>query len=280
MGDEYQPEVPLKMILHQEQYDLELEVKGWEVFDHGVKMAEIQGLSTFYSKKGTASFDCEWKKGYNIMVDECIREVGEKNTFDINYSLVNSLENYVRDTKEKVRVVFACNYTQNCPDLLNLFNFVPTKFGRYHLFTHEPNLQAVLDYLPDTAKYIERRKDTVASRLMPSASTFTNKVELDFSHINKSHRQRPEMKLVFSNDTFVLWHCQDGTNVFYSEDPKHPINLPNRTHAMEPFIGMMRFDPFWQKNYRNAWDGGMLQFDTLLTQQRFKMALQNARKQK
>lgn len=262
------------------KYDLDLKVEGWEVFDHGVKMAEIQGLSTFYSKKGTASFDCEWKEGYNIMIDECVREVGEKNTFDINYSLVNQLENYVRDTKEKVRIVFACNYTQNCPDLLNLFNFVPTKFGRYHLFTHEPNLQAVLDYLPDTPKYVERRKDTVASRLMPSASTFTNKVELDFSNINKSHRQRPDLKLVFSNDTFILWHCQDGSNVFYCEDPKHPINLPTKTYAMEPFIGTMTFDPFWQKNYQNAWDRGMIQFDTLLTQQRFKMALQNAKKRR
>ena len=36
------------------KYDLELTVKGNNVYDHGVKMAEIMGISNFYSKKGTA----------------------------------------------------------------------------------------------------------------------------------------------------------------------------------------------------------------------------------
>lgn len=260
------------------KFDLELTVKGWEVFDHGVKMAEIQGLSTFYSKKGTASFDCEWNKGYNIMIDECIREVGEKNTFDINYALVNSLENYVRDTKEKLRIVFACNYTQNCPDLLNLFKFIPTNFGRYHLFTHEDGLQAVLDYLPDTLAYTARRKNTVASRLDGKSSTFTNKVELDFSKVSKSRRQKPIVKLVFRTDSFVIWQCQDGTCVIYNENAEKPINLPGKTHAMEPFVGTMTYDPYFQKNYRNAWDRGMLRFDSLLTQQRFKLCLETCKK--
>lgn len=258
------------------KYDLELTVKGWEIFDHGKKMAEIQGLSTFYSKKGTASFDCEWTLGYNIAVDECVRDVGEKNTFDITYSLVNMLENYVRDSKERIRIVFMCNYTQNCPDLLNLFNFVPTKFGRYHLFTHKPNLQAVLDYLPDTAAYNERRKDTVATRLTPSASTFTNKVELDFSRLNKSRKARPVTRLEFAAEAFIIWACQDGTNVITGNNEN--ILLPKSTFAMEPFVKNLPYDPFWYKNYRNAWDRGALRFDTLLTQQRFKMALQNAKK--
>lgn len=261
------------------KYDLELSTKGWEVFDHGTKMAEIQGLSTFYSKKGTASFDCEWNKGYNIFCDECVRDVGEKNTFDVTYALVNQLENYVRDSKDKLKIVFACNYTQNCPDLLNLFNFVPTKFGRYHLFTHKPNLQAVLDYLPDTEKYKERREHTVATRLRPNDSTFTNKVELDFSNIDKSRRIKPIVKLVFAKDSFIIWACQDGTNVICSDDNKTAL-AASKIHAMEPFVGTMTFDPFWQKNYRNAWDRGLLLFDTLLTQQRFKNALQNCKKQK
>ena len=93
------------------KYNLNLVVKGCEVFNREedgslVKMAEVMGISSFYNMKGTATFDCEWKKGYNICLDECQREVGEAVRFDLSYSLVNTLENYVRDTKEKLRIVF------------------------------------------------------------------------------------------------------------------------------------------------------------------------------
>lgn len=254
------------------KYDLELDVKGWEVFDHGNKMAEVQGLSTFYSKKGTASFDCDWKKGYNIMVDEAVREIGEKNTFDINYALVNMLENYVRDTKEKLKIVFACNYTQNCPDLLNLFNFIPEKFGRYHLAAKK----AVLDYLPDTPRYRARRKGTVSDILMGEASTFTNKTVLDKSLLTSSRKVKPISRLKFREDSFLVWQTQDGGTVISGDNPN--IKMPNNTYALESFVDGLGFDPFYQKNYRTAWDKRRLRFDCLITQQRFKQALINSKK--
>lgn len=254
------------------KYDLELEVKGWEVFDHGNKMAEVQGLSTFYSKKGTASFDCEWKKGYNIMIDEAVREIGEKNTFDINYALVNMLVNYVRDTKEKLKIVFAFNYTQNCPDLLNLFNFIPEKFGRYHLASKK----AVVDYLPDTIEYRDRYKGTVSDILMPQASTFTNKVALDKSLLTSSRKVKPISRLKFREDSFLVWQTQDGGTVISGDNPN--IKMPNNTYALESFVDGLGFDPFYQKNYRTAWDKRRLRFDCLITQQRFKMALVNSKK--
>ena len=125
------------------KYDLELTVKGNNVYDHGVKMAEIMGISNFYSKKGTATFDCEWNKGYNICLDECQREVGEAVRFDLSYALVNTLENYVRDSKEKLKIVFICNYTETVSDVLNLFNFIPENFGRYYL----KSKKAVIEYI-------------------------------------------------------------------------------------------------------------------------------------
>ena len=133
------------------KYNLDLVVKGPEVFDRQVdgtlvKVAEVMGISTFYNMKGTATFDCEWKKGYNICCDEVMRDTNEPVRFDIPYSLVNTLENYVRDTKERLRIVFICNYTETVGDILNLFNFIPEKFGRYHLAAKK----AEIDYLPNT----------------------------------------------------------------------------------------------------------------------------------
>ena len=57
-------------------------------------MARVFAISTFYTDKGSI-FDKDFlndpKMRYNIAIDEFEREKGEKNTFDILYSLVNQL---------------------------------------------------------------------------------------------------------------------------------------------------------------------------------------------
>ena len=67
-------------------------------------MARVYALSTFYNDKGSI-FDKDFLNDpamrYNIAIDEFQREKGEKQTFDILYSLVNQLENLVRSTKER-----------------------------------------------------------------------------------------------------------------------------------------------------------------------------------
>ena len=41
------------------KFDLDLTVKGMQVFDHGKPMAKVLALSTFYNDKGVALFDNE-----------------------------------------------------------------------------------------------------------------------------------------------------------------------------------------------------------------------------
>ena len=57
-------------------------------------MAHVYAISTFYNDKGSI-FDKDFLNDpnmrYNIAIDEFQREEGEKNTFDITYSLVNQL---------------------------------------------------------------------------------------------------------------------------------------------------------------------------------------------
>ena len=57
-------------------------------------MARVYALSTFYNDKGSI-FDKDFLNDpnmrYNVAIDEFEREKGEKNTFDILYSLVNQL---------------------------------------------------------------------------------------------------------------------------------------------------------------------------------------------
>ena len=256
------------------KYDLELTVKGCEVFDHGNKMAEIMGISAFYNMKGTATYDSGWRKGYNICLDECQREVGEAVRFDISYSLVNSLENYVRKEKEKLRIVFICNYTETCADVLNLFNFIPEKWGRYHLAAKK----AVLDFLPPTEQYEAMCKGSVANILMPNASTFTNQKVFDKGLLNQSRKTRPIIILDFNNpdEKYTIWETQSGLNTISMWDGN--LRLPNSTYAMVPFCDGLTYNPDNLKLFQKKWDNRALKFDCLVAQQRFALSLARAKK--
>ena len=83
------------------KFDLDLKVKGIQVYDHDKPMAKVLALSTFYNDKGVALFDNEYDLGYNICLDEMNKEKDEKRQGDIGYQFVNQMENLVRSTKEK-----------------------------------------------------------------------------------------------------------------------------------------------------------------------------------
>ena len=183
----------------------DLTVKGTTVFYKGRKMARIMALSTFYSDKGVANFeDKDFENemfAYNICCDEFQRERNEKNTFDICYAFVNQLENLVRH-KTNCRIFLIGNTVEDCSDILaSLFSFIPESFGRYKI----KKKRAVIDYMPPSKKYLERRKGSIASILAPDASTFTNEQKFDRSKIYKGRLHKPQFIIQFRNNTFTVW---------------------------------------------------------------------------
>ena len=182
----------------------DLTVKGTTVFYKGRKMARILALSTFYSDKGVANFEDKELEGemfaYNICCDEFQRERNEKNTFDICYAFVNQLENLVRH-KTNCRIFLIGNSTEECSDILTMFNMIPEQFGRYKL----KKKRAVIDYIPPSKKYLERRKGSIANILSPDASTFTNKQTFDRSKIYKGRLYKPQFIIQFRNHKFTVW---------------------------------------------------------------------------
>lgn len=264
------------------KYGLDLVVKGCEVFNKEkdgslIKMAEVMGISNFYNMKGTATFDCEWKKGYNICLDECQREVGEPVRFDLSYSLVNALEQYVRDTKEKLRIVFICNYTETVSDVMNLFNFIPERFGRYHL----AKKKAVIDYLPTTSIYKERRAGTVADLLMPNASTFTNVKVFDKSLLKPKNMRlwKPIVVIHFgaSDEMYTAWASKNCDAYIIKMYNKEKIS---NVIAMKPYIDGTIYDKDRVKNVMDLFDRRGWMFNDLITQQRFTMSCAKVRKSK
>lgn len=203
-------------------------------------MARVLALNTFYNDKGSGLFDKDFLNDpnmyYNICLDEMNRETdgGEKNTFDIAYAFANQLENLVRSTKRKVRIICIGNTLQEASDIMAPFNFFPQTFGRYYL----KKKRAVIDYIPPSEKYKERREGTVADILAGASSTFTNEIQLDKSLVSKKRLVKPQVIIKFGKGLetwFTVW--DDGIVARFNGE-----TLPNNVIAMKPYLDS-RFEP-------------------------------------
>lgn len=225
-------------------------------------MCKVLALSTFYNDKGVALFDNEYDLGYNICLDEMNREMSEKKTFDITYAFVNQMENLVRSTKEKLRIVLIGNTLEEAGDILCCFDFVPEEFGRYYV----RKKRAVIDYIPPTQKYLERRKGTIADLLAPESSTFTNAVETDKALLTKRRLRKPSYVIMFSKvERFTVW---DNNVVCPYNGEKVAQVIPMRPYLDEIFNVEAR-DVIIQ-----LFDTRSFLFRNLLTQKKFKKALE------
>ena len=188
------------------------------------------------------------------------REKSEKNSFDIVYSFTNQLENLVRSTKKRIRVICIGNTLEEASDLLCAFNFIPEEFGRYSLVKNKKKLgqylkelsaaktdeelakvnhkyskvdfgkRAVMEYMAPTEAYTERRKGTIADILMPTASTFTNKIETDNTLVYKGRLKKPNYVIKFTKD-------QDDWFTVYDSNVIRKYNKENvRAIAMRPYL--------------------------------------------
>ena len=224
-------------------------------------MARVYALSTFYNDKGSI-FDKDFLNDpnmrYNVAIDEFEREKGEKNTFDILYSLVNQLENLLRNTKERVRIFFLGNTLEEASDILCAFNFIPEDFGIFKL----KSKRCVIHNIEPTEEYKEMRKGSIADILMPTASTFTNKIDTDTSLINKSQLTAPNYVIKFTKDRSHWYTVWNGNIITKYNGEKKPVV------AMRPYLDEV-FNVEAQKNMILLFDTRSLQFRNLITFKQF-----------
>ena len=235
-------------------------------------MARVYALSTFYNDKGSI-FDKDFLNDpnmrYNVAVDEFEREKGEKNTFNILYSLVNQLENLLRSSKERVRIFFLGNTLEEASDILCAFNFIPESFGIFKL----KSKRCVIHNIAPTEEYKERRKGTIADILMPTASTFTNKIDTDNTLINKSQLIAPNYVIKFTKDKghwYTVWNSNIVTK--YNGEKKPVI-------AMRPYLDEV-FNVDVQKNMIILFDTRSLQFRNLITFKQFQSDMEELKPRK
>lgn len=257
------------------KYNLDLVTNGtnvYNVLERDAKgkilkkelMARVLALSTFYNDKGSGYFDCEFLNDpnmyYNICLDEMNREANEKNSFDIVYAFTNQLENLVRSTKKRLRVICIGNTLQEASDILCSFNFLPEDFGRFYL----KKKRAVIDYIEPSEKYLTRRKGTIADILMPECSTFTNKINTDDSLVYTGRLTKPSYIIKFTKEiSFTLW---DGRVLAPYNGERAPVI------SMRPYIDEV-FNTQARDNVILAFDTRCYCFKNLITFKKFQKEL-------
>ena len=230
-------------------------------------MARVLALSTFYNDKGSGLFDKDFLNDpnmyYNICLDEMNREKNEKRTFDIVYAFTNQLENLVRSTKQRVRVICIGNTLEEASDILCCFNFIPETWGRYKL----RKKRCIIDYIAPSEAYKKRRQGTIADILMPNASTFTNEIKTDGSLVWKGRLVAPSCVIKFTNkreDWFTLW--DDKCIAKYNGERTNII-------AMRPYIDEL-FNSKLRDNIMTLFDSRSFLYHDLITFKLFQKNLE------
>lgn len=228
-------------------------------------MARVLSLSTFYTDKGSI-FDKDFLKDpkmrYNIAIDEFEQEKGEKRTFDILYAFTNQLENLVRSTKDRVKVFLMGNTLEEASDILCAFNFIPEKWGTFKV----KKKRCVIQNIEPSEAYKKRRQGSIADILMPTASTFTNKIDTDKSLISQDRLISPSYIIKFTKDKNTWFTVWDSNIVApYHGEKKKAV-------AMRPYIDEF-YDQQLAVNIITLFDTRSFQYRNLITFKRFQSAL-------
>jgi len=241
------------------KYHLEnIKVKGDSIFIGSNLLCRVYGLSTAYNNKGAAIFDASTFKGVNIIIDEVALEKGQRRTFDVVYNLKCQIENIVRSERTNVRVFMMLNNTEECPELMAMFGFIPIEFGVYKL----KRKHCVIDYIPNNKAYEKRRSKALANEIDNGTGNFTNKIERDLTLIWKKRLNHPTEIIKFTKDQsdwFTVW---DGNVVCPYAGEKKP-SIAMRRYIDDTFIGTSR-DSVIERN-----DVRAFKFKDILTQQLF-----------
>ena len=267
------------------KYNLNLKTKGNNVYhvveeEYETKKGEIKkrevsrklfarvyAISTFYNQKGS-NYDHEFLKmdpnnQYLVAIDEFEREKNEKNTFDITYSIVNQLENLLRSTKERTKIFFIGNTLENASDILCAFNFIPETWGTFKL----KSKRCVIENIEPTEQYKQRRKGTIADILLPTASTFTNKQDVDDTLIDKRPLITPQYIIKFTKDRshwYTVW--DNGIISKYNGEKKSVI-------AMRPYLDEL-YNTEMAKNIIQLFDTRSFHYRNLITFKQFQQDIE------
>lgn len=256
-----------------------IETKGNLVYINGKEAARIMALSTFYTAKGVAlnkgtgkeepvttkmteeqskrAIQKQTKKYRTIVLDELNRERCEKNTLDVSYAFVNTIETVCRLDTDR-RIFLLGNTLEEGSDIcVGCFNFIPNSYGTFKI----PKKRAIISLIRDSKGYKEARANSFAGILAPTESTFTNEVVSDLDLLDPNVRCKPTYQIKFDQKTtFVV--CG---NIVTSYKPSKQL----RTIAMRPLIPGLVYDKEVVKQIKDLVYKRSFKYDKLYTMKKF-----------
>ena len=252
------------------RYNLDIMTKGSQVYQVLARdskgrvtdkrpMCRVLSLSTYYTDKGQSYYNPDEIKefGKNIVLDEMNREKAARKTFDITAAFCNQIENLVRSSKENIRIFLIGNTLEEASDLMCAFEFIPDSFGRFKL----RKKRAIVEYMPPSEKYLQRRDGTVADLLAPQLSTFSNMTTVDKTLLYKGRLTKPQYIIMFDKDNkFTVW----DNNVICKYNNEKVRVCCMRPAQDEVFITEIR------DNIITQFDLRAFRFRNLFTQKEFK----------
>jgi len=250
------------------KYHLEnIKVRGDTVYLNGRVLCYVFGLSVAYNNKGAAIFDKEKFKGARIIIDEVALEKGQRRTFDVVYNLKLQIENIVRSERENVKVFMMLNNTEDCPELMAMFGFIPIEFGVYKL----KRKHCVIDYIPNNKAYEERRKKALANEIDTGTGNFTNKIERDLKLLYKGRLTKPSYIIKFTKDKtdwFTVW----DVNVIAPYNNEKVKSIAMKRYIDDTFLTELRDSVIEQEDVR------AFKYKNILTQNLFRKNLEIIKK--
>ena len=228
------------------KYHLEnIKVKGDSIFIDDLLLCRVYGLSVAYNSKGSALFDAKEFKGVNIVVDEVALEKGQRKTFDVVYNLKMQIENIVRSQRENVKVFMMLNNTEECPEIVAMFGYIPIEFGVYKL----KRKHCVIDYIPNNAAYEKRRATAMANEIDNGTGNFTNKFVKDLALLNRKRLTTPLYVVKFSKD-MSDWYTVWENNVVCPYNGEKKRSIAMKRYIDDVFIPELRDNVIEQEDVR------------------------------
>lgn len=248
-----------------------MSVRGDFVMLDDKVLCQVYALSTAHNLKGSALYDASTFNGCNIIIDEFQFEASQRRTFSVMYQLKMLVENICRSQYKGVRIFMIANTTEECAEVLSEgFSFIPIEFGVYKLRSRN----CVIDYIPNTDAYNERRKTALANELEKGSQTanFTNKAIRDFSLVYKKRLLKPSLIIKFSkshSDWFTVW----DENVICPYNGEKKPSIAMKRYLDDTFTPEIRDSVIERSDVR------AFMFKDLITQTRFNNQLSMIKKQ-
>lgn len=256
-------------------YIVKLDDKGKEIKNTKHLLCHVLSVGSAGNTKGNGFFDQEYIKRpnawYNICLDEFNRDETQRKTFDIVHALGTQLENLIRSTKERVRIVCIANNTTACSELLSRFNFIPFEFGIFKL----KSKKCVIENIPNNEAYKNRRKGTALDILLgENDSNISNTIELDRSQI-KPKKQRlfkPKYIIKFAKSKdkwFTVW----DNNIVCD----YKGETCNRIIAMRMYLDE-NYNELYKKMIIDMFNTRSLQYSSIKTSIKFQAELESVKR--